>query len=193
MIRKDKLTIKAKKEGYRARSAYKLMELNKRFNLIRKKNFVLDLGCAPGGWLIIAKKLVGEKGYVMGIDKVQIKNLPGISFLLADVFDNKIFDRIDKKFDVIISDLAPKTTGIKELDVGRSLELVKRVLVFCEKFLKPGRHLLCKIFTGYESEDVVKEARKYFRYVKLSKPQSSKKRSKETYLICKGFKSIQVL
>lgn len=184
----DFYTRKAREEGLRARSAYKLSQINKKYNLIKKNDKVLDLGCWPGGWLLIAKSIVGERGYVLGIDEKQIKMIEGVDFIKADVLSDNVFDKSKVKFDVVISDLAPNTSGIIELDIERSYELSLRGLEIAKKVLKRNGNFLCKIFMGGSFNDFLKKVREDFEFVKSAKPDASKKGSKETYIVGKMFR-----
>ncbi len=190
--RKDSYFKKAKKEGFRARSAYKLIELNRKYNLIKKCDKLLDIGCSPGSWLQVAVKLVSEKGLVLGIDIMPIKNIKGAKFLQADISDPTTIDMIktfSEQFDVIISDIAPKTSGIKDLDHEKSIYLNEKVLEAAQKLLKPGGNFLCKIFQGEYFPEFLKKANKSFEFVKSSKPDSSRKESREIYIIARGYKT----
>ncbi len=186
-MKKDFYTIKAKREDLRARSAYKLEDINKKYKLIKSKDNVLDMGCWPGGWLLITKRIVGDKGYVLGIDEKEIEKVENVDFIKGDVFSDEVFDKIkDKKFDVVISDLAPNTSGILELDNGRSYELSLRALEIAKIVLKKNGNFLCKIFMGKEFNEFLNEVRKSFEFVKSVKPTVSKKESKEIYVVgCK--------
>ena len=191
--RKDYFFKKAKKEGYRARSAYKLIILNKKYNLIKRNDKLLDIGCSPGSWLQASLKLVGKKGLVLGIDLNSIKEIKGVRFIQADIEKKWIIENIksvSEIFDVIISDLSPKTTGIKEFDVERSIKLNERVLEIADKVLKENGNLLLKVFHGPNFQDFLKKIRSIFRFVKCSKPEASRKESKETYIIAREFKKI---
>src|SRR3989344_8367330 len=174
---KDKITIKAKKEGYLARSIYKLLALNLRYNLIKKKDNVLDLGCWPGSWIQACLKLDCN---ITGVDlrKIDIKD---IYFIQGDIYDKKVFSKILNlgKFDVVLSDLAPKTTGIKNLDQAKSLDLAYKAFEISKKVLKENGNFLCKIFQSNELNQFVNNVKKSFKFVKLNKPEASKKRSKE--------------
>ena len=189
--RKDSYFRKAKKEGYRARSAYKLFSLNKKYNLIKRNNFVLDVGCSPGSWLQVAQKLVGNNGLVVGIDLLPIKEIKNIKFIQGDITKSLTTEKIkviSKEFNVIISDMAPKTTGIKEIDHNKSIYLNEKAIEVVEKILKIEGNFLCKVFQGAEFNDFLKKIREKFAFVKSSKPDSSRKESKEIYIIAKGFK-----
>lgn len=188
--RKDYFFKKAKKEGYRARSAYKLIILNKKYNLIKRNDKLLDLGCFPGSWLQASLNLVGKNGLVVGVDITPIKEVKDIKFINADITDSLTLEKIKiicNKFDVVISDLSPKTTGIKTLDVERSLELNEKVLEIADKILKENGNLLLKIFQGVNFQDFLKKVKLKFKFVKCHKPEASRKESKEIYIIGKGF------
>lgn len=184
-MRKDKLTIKAKSEGLRARSAYKLFQMNDRFKIIRKGDSVLDLGCWPGGWLIAAKKLGASK--LVGIDLTQIEPIEGVEFHKGDAVE--ISKSLNENFDVVLSDMAPKTTGIIHLDVDRSLGLAEMAMEIAIEKLKPKGNFLVKVFQGWGFNEFVAELRKHFSMVKIAKPEASKMRSKELYVVAMKLKS----
>lgn len=186
MKEKDGYWRRAKKEGYRARSAYKLLELSKKYNLIKKGDRVLDIGAAPGSWIQVCLKLV-EEGRVYGIDITPIRGLDAET-ITADIMKEDILDKIDGKFDVVISDIAPNTTGIKEIDSGRSEELSERAFWIAENVLVKNGNFLCKVFQSEENNELLTKIKKRFDFVKMSKPTASKKRSKEIYIIAKYFK-----
>ncbi|MBW3013560.1 RlmE family RNA methyltransferase [Candidatus Woesearchaeota archaeon] len=199
MKQKDKFTKKALREGYRGRAAYKLIQLNRKYRLIKKGNSVLDLGCAPGSWIQVSSKMVGSKGYILGVDISNIKEFKEkhIEFIQHDITKDEIIDMIrstikgkvkNERFDVVTSDMAPKTRGIIHLDQELSLELSMRAFDIAKQFLRKGGNFLCKTFQSKEYETFRKEAESYFSFVKTQKPEASKKRSKEVFLVCKGFK-----
>lgn len=184
-MRKDIYTIRAKSSGLRARSAYKLFQINGKYNFIKRGNSVLDLGCWPGGWLIAAKKLNGD-ARVVGIDLMGIEPLNGVEFYRGDAAE--LINKIVGKFDVVISDMAPKTTGIISLDVDRSLGLAEIAFGIAKEKLNPKGNFLVKVFQGKGFNEFVAELRKSFVNVKISKPEASKMRSKELYVLAIGFK-----
>jgi 23S rRNA (uridine2552-2'-O)-methyltransferase len=189
--RKDYFFKKAKKEGYRARSVYKLIILNKKYNLIKRNDKLLDLGCSPGSWLQASLNLVGKNGLILGIDLENIKEIKEVNFMRADIGEKETIEKIklvSESFDVIISDLSPKTTGIKELDVERSIDLNERVLEIADEILKENGNLLLKVFQGPNFQDFLKKIKLKFRFVKCQKPEASRKESKEIYIIAKEFK-----
>ena len=195
MYRKDNknefFTIKARKEGYPARSVYKLQEIDRKHRIIQKGDNVLDLGSAPGSWLLYASKIVGDKGAVVGIDIEKIKTtLPGnVVLIQKDIMelvpkDLAVFNR---KFQAVISDLAPKTSGMKFVDEGRSLELGFKALLIAKNVLSAGGNFVCKIFEGEGTDQFIAAAKKNFKFVKRFRPKAVKKDSKEFYLVAKGF------
>lgn len=181
-MERDHYTIKAKAEGFRARSAYKLLQMQARYSLVHKKDDVLDLGCWPGGWLIALKKLTA--GRIVGIDLQRIEPIAGVEFIRGDIREVKI----EGVFRVVISDMAPKTTGMKDVDAARSAELAFIALEKAKEHLAQGGNFLAKIFQGEDFEDFLKEVRKYFATVKAHKPEASKSKSKEMYILGFGFK-----
>ena len=186
----DRFFQKAKEEGYRARSVYKLKDIQKRFHLIKYGDCVLDLGAAPGSFMQFIRKVVGEKGLVIGIDLTPIKpfNIPNVKSYVGDIFDEKIYEKIldendISQFNVITSDLAPATTGIKSVDAGRSFQLSEQVLRVAEKYLKPGGNLVIKSFPGAEQNQLMGLMKNRFSKIKPFKPQAVRKSSRELYLI----------
>lgn len=183
-MKKDIYTVKAKNSGLRARSAYKLFQINDKYHLIKRGDSVLDLGCSPGGWLITAKKLGALK--LVGIDFHDIEPIMGVEFYRGDA--NEVITKIECKFDVVLSDMAPKTTGIISLDVDRSLGLAEIAFEIAKEKLNPKGNFLVKVFQGKGFPEFVLELRKSFLHVKISKPEASKMRSKELYIVAMGFK-----
>jgi len=189
--KKETYTVRARKEGYPARSVYKLKEIDEKNKIIKKGDRVLDLGSSPGSWLLYASKVIGENGKVYGVDKSGIKiKLPKNSvFLQKDINDLKDFDLGNKKYNLVISDMAPHTSGVKLLDIGRSLELSYRALEIAKKFLLPKGNFVCKVFEGEGTPDFLKEVKKYFEKAKVFRPMAVIKGSKEIYVVAKKFKN----
>lgn len=179
---KDHYTIQAKREGLRARSAYKLLQLNAKYHFIKFGDDVLDLGCWPGGWLVASQR-ISKRGKVVGIDLTKIEPVPGADFILGDINST----RIEGKFDVVLSDMAPKTTGIIDLDVARSVGLALMALKTAKSSLKPSGNFLVKIFQGEGFDEFFGKVKKNFKFAKTTKPEASRKRSKEVYIIAFGF------
>jgi 23S rRNA (uridine2552-2'-O)-methyltransferase len=189
---KDPYRDRAKKEGFPARSVYKLKEIQERFNLIHPGERVLDLGCHPGSWLLFCSQEVGSRGRVFGIDLKSPAVPPrgNISFLQGDVLslkDEMIREWV-READLVLSDLAPKTSGVTWLDHQRSLDLNNRALGMAAFLLKKDGRLLVKLFEGEGSRDFLKEMKKYFNRVHIFKPKSSRPESREIYLVGQGFK-----
>ena len=184
---KDHYFHKAKRNGYVARSAYKLEEIDKKHRIIRKGNLVLDLGCCPGSWLQYASRKVGEEGQVLGVDLQMVKHsLPShVNVLQADIFEltSKDLEISGGMVDVILSDMAPKTTGIRATDAQRSCALNQQVLRLAEELLRPQGMLLVKAFQGASLDELRSAFRNSFAKVKLCKPKSSRAESVEIFLL----------
>ena len=185
----DHYSQQAKKERFPARSVYKLEEIQKKHRLIKKGDRVLDLGCAPGSWLLYAAKLTGPKGRVIGVDlkPVTIQVSSHIKIISADVFTLNI-EPLEKDFNVVLSDMAPATTGHNSVDAARSYNLCETALNIAQRILLPGGFFVCKIFQGPDFNLFLDTARAGFKRLKVFKPQSSRKASKEIYVIGLGFK-----
>ncbi|CAN2047715.1 Ribosomal RNA large subunit methyltransferase E [Candidatus Magnetomoraceae bacterium gMMP-1] len=182
----DHYTKQAQKDGFPARSVYKLKEIQKKFKLIKKGNRVLDLGCAPGSWLLYILELVKKSGYVVGIDlkHAKLPSHPHVKTITGDILDSeKIFAELNGKFDVILSDMAPVTTGRKDVDAFRSLELCNAAFLLAEKLLRPGGSFVCKIFQGEGFKDFSNKVKKCYKQHRIFKPKSSRKASREIYII----------
>ena len=190
----DHYSERAKKERYPARSVYKLKEAQKKYRLIRKGDRVLDLGCSPGSWLLYAAELTGKRGRVLGIDlkAIRIKLPPHAETLTADILTidrtwiNK--QKLGNLFNVVLSDMAPATTGNKGLDAARSFQLCQGALSIAEMALKPGGLFICKIFQGEEFKEFSDIVINRFKRHKIFKPRSSRKESKEIFILGMGFK-----
>lgn len=191
--RKDPLYRKAKAEGFRARSAYKLAELDARYGLLRPGDRVVDLGAWPGGWLQVAVQKVGPTGRLVGIDVVAIDPLayPNVSTVVGDVRNpddlRAIRDRLGDAADVVLSDIAPKLTGIRDVDEARCSELNDAVLKACEGLLRPGGRLLAKIFMSSRYEATIRRLREAFRTLRTTRPDSSRRGSSELYAVGEGY------
>ena len=185
----DHYSKQAKKERFPARSVYKLEEIQKKHRLLKKGDTVLDLGCAPGAWLLYAAKLTGPKGRVIGIDlkPVSIQLSSHIKIITADVFTLDI-ESLEENFNVVLSDMAPATTGHKAVDAVRSYNLCETALKIAQSSLLPGGAFVCKIFQGPDFNLFLDAVRNGFKRLNIFKPQSSRKASKEIYVIGLGFK-----
>jgi 23S rRNA (uridine2552-2'-O)-methyltransferase len=191
--RKDALHQRAKREGYRSRAAYKLLELQKRTRLLRRGQVVLDLGAWPGGWLQVAADLVGPTGRVVGVDLAPIDPLPQpqVSVLKEDVTDPEAVARVaavlGRKVDVLLSDLAPKLTGIAPRDAAQAETLATATRAFAIAVLRTGGSLVAKTLGGAEGEDARSALRKLFTSVRQLGLESTRKGSSELYLVATGF------
>ena len=183
----------AKRSGYRARSAYKLKQIQKKFKLINKSDFVIELGAAPGGWSQVTREILNNQGKIIGIDLLSIKPINGIQFLQSDLTKKSTIIKIknlvgNNKIDVILSDMSPNISGNYSIDHANSIYLCKQTLDLAYKILKTDGNFLCKIFMGEEFNDFVKIIKNDFKIVKLYSPPASRKSSSEIYLIGKFFK-----
>jgi 23S rRNA (uridine2552-2'-O)-methyltransferase len=192
---RDRFFQKAKKEGLRARSAYKLEEIQRRVRILRPGGRVLDLGAAPGGWCQIAAREVGPGGFVLGIDLEPVADLPPpVTTWVADAFAPELVERLRGEgrapYDAVLSDLAPKTSGVRGTDEARSLALAERALELSRQVLKPNGALVVKVFVGGGFDAFLKAFRQAFEQVKVVKPEASVARgSKEVYVVGQGPKS----
>lgn len=187
---------KAKKEGYRSRATYKLMELNEKFGLIRSGDKVLDLGAAPGGWMQAAREMVGSEGFVLGVDLQEIADfhLSNVRSIKGDFTKKEVLGEIKlilPRADVVISDASPDISGIWDVDHFRSVELCRTVLRIAGEILKPRGNFLVKIFQGEEVENFFSEVKGKFIYAKRTKPKASRGSSAEIYIIGKEFIYLQ--
>ena len=183
--RKDHYFEKAKQQGFRARSSYKLKEIQEKYKLIKKNDRVLDIGCAPGSWLQIIKK--HTTGEIIGVDLVKIKSLKGVTFIQGDITAKEVQEQLTGKFNVIVSDIAPKTSGNKERDQYLSYHLSQQSYLLAKKFLKKGGNLCIKTFQSQDTEELIKEMKPHFSLLKRYIPKATRFRSKEIYIIAKGF------
>ena len=186
---KDPFFKKSKLQGYRARSAYKLIEIDNKFNFIKKNSYIVDLGSSPGGWSqVAANKII--KGKILSIDIKPMEELDNVNFVKGDFLDKEIHSKIssffDRKIDVLLSDMAANTTGNKNLDSFKTGELCLKAMDLAQNILHKDGVFLSKFFMGSIFQEINKKAKKYFRKVVNYKPASSKKESKEIYIYCKG-------
>ena len=192
---RDAFYRKAKKEGYRSRAAYKLVELNRRFRIIRPGDLVLDLGAAPGGWMQIAAELVGPNGKVFGVDLQPLEGFKegNVRFLQADIMAEEFQDRIGSWLqapaDCVLSDLAPRLSGIRDADASRAVNLNRSALSLAVRVLRPGGSFLAKSFSSDELENFVSDIKNYFRSVQRTRPEATRRGSSEIYVCAKGFRS----
>jgi 23S rRNA (uridine2552-2'-O)-methyltransferase len=185
----------AKKENYPARSVYKLEEAQKKYQFIKSGDTVLDLGCQPGSWSIYAARITGSKGLVVGVDlqegkKVSIARAADIIWLCDDIISEGIIGKLQeirKSFRILLSDMAPRTTGNKWVDQQHSLSLARRVVELAAELLEKDGSLYVKVFEGEDFKPFVDSVRKSFKTVKIVKPKSSRRESREVFILGMGF------
>ena len=189
----DPFVRQAQKEGYRARSAYKLLELGEKDRLFRPGLRVLDLGSAPGGWSQVASRLVGDPGRVVATDILPMDAIRGVDFVQGDFREQAVMEQILERLggepvDVVLSDMSPNLSGISSADQAASIYLLELALDMVRRVLKPGGTFVAKLFQGVGSDDYLKEVRKDFDKVVIRKPPASRSRSREVYFVAKGFR-----
>jgi 23S rRNA (uridine2552-2'-O)-methyltransferase len=191
----DRFYKKAKQEGYRSRAAYKLLELQQRFRLMRPGDVVVDLGAAPGGWLQVAARFVGQSGKVIGVDLQPIETLrePNVIFLEGNItapeISKKIAELVQRKADCVLSDLAPRLSGIRDADAARCLELNRTALAVATALLRPGGSFLTKSFVNQELHTFTLELKKHFHSVQRTRPEATRQGSSEFYFLAKDFQT----
>lgn len=190
--RKDYYRRLAKDKGYRSRSAYKLEQLNNSYHVLRPSDKVIDLGCAPGGWLQVILREVGPYGKVVGIDIHDIKPISGAIILHADIEDHTIADSIlrilNSKADVALSDLSPNVSGIWDIDHARQISLTRSAFTIAQKVLRENGYAIFKVFEGELLNELKLDLKNNFRKVIMGKPHASRQKSSELYLVCLRFK-----
>ena len=186
--RRDIYVRQSKVDGYRARSAYKLIEIDEKFKIFKGGISVIDIGAAPGSWSQYAAKVI-KNGRLISIDLKEMEPIGNTSQIKGDFTSEKIQDEIKKniknKIDVVMSDMAVNTTGIKNIDSIQTGELCKEAMFFAKDLLKDSGFFISKIFMGGTFNEIVAEGKKYFKEVKVFKPKSSRKDSKESFIICR--------
>jgi len=187
---------KAKEEEYRSRAAYKLLQAVDKYGFIKPGDVVVDLGAAPGGWLQASRKIVGEKGFVLGVDLrlIQPTSHPNVYTIVGDVTDPEIIMRIKtilpRAADVVISDISPNVSGVWELDHARQLDLAQHSLRIAASVLALNGNFFVKVFQGEMLNDFVKEVREQFSTTKLIKPKASRSESAEIYLLGLNYRNL---
>jgi 23S rRNA (uridine2552-2'-O)-methyltransferase len=186
--KKDQFRRLARDQGYRSRSAFKLKQINESYRILNKGNCVVDIGCAPGGWLQVALSEVGHKGKVIGIDIKKIEPLTGAFVIQGNIEDEDIINSIltisNSNVDVVLSDLSPNVSGNWDLDHARQIDLTRSALKLSDKILKKGGKVVLKVFQGDMLNELIVKLKKEFKKVILTKPNASRQVSSEIYLIC---------
>jgi 23S rRNA (uridine2552-2'-O)-methyltransferase len=191
--RDDPYVQRAQKEGYRSRSSYKLLEIQEKDKLIRPGMTIIDLGAAPGGWSQVAAQLVGAKGRVIASDILQMDTLEDVEIIQGDFTEEEIFEQIlaavnGAAVDLVISDMAPNMSGMTAVDQPRSMYLVELALDMARQVLRPGGSFLSKVFQGEGFDELLRDTRSSFEKVLTRKPQASRARSREVYLLGRNFR-----
>ena len=189
----DHYVKQAQKDGYRSRAAYKLIEINTKDQLIRPGNLVMDLGSAPGGWSQVVGPWVGDHGRIIATDILPMDSLPYTDFIQGDFTDDAVFEQIleamnNAKADVVISDMAPNISGVNAADQASSMYLVELALDMAQRVLKPKGSFVAKVFQGEGYDAYLTQVRALFDKVVVRKPDASRPRSREVYIVGKGFK-----
>ncbi len=183
----DEYYIKSKKDGFRSRASYKLIQINNKFNFISNAKLILDLGCSPGGWIQVIKQH-NNNCKILGIDLLELKKIQKVEFIKGDIFDEKIIKKIFKffersKIDLVLSDMSPNSSGNRNIDHLRIVSMVERVIIIASEILKKDGFLISKIFQGGAQGDLKKLMSIELYDIKYFKPKASRKESPETYMI----------
>ena len=190
----DQYVKDSQKDGYRSRASYKLIELDKKDKLFKPNTVVVDLGSAPGGWSQVAVEKIGHKGKVIASDILNMDSLAGVTFIEGDFTEQSVLNRIldvlgEAKADLVISDMAPNLSGIADIDQPKSMYLVELALDMAMTTLKPNGNFVCKVFQGEGFDELSAQCKQAFKTVVIRKPSASRARSKEVYIVAKGFKA----
>jgi 23S rRNA (uridine2552-2'-O)-methyltransferase len=191
----DQYVKRSKDDGYRSRACYKLMEVNDKDHLLKSGMTVVDLGAAPGGWSQVAAEIVGDSGRVVASDILEMAPLGGVTFVQGDFTEDSVFEEIlsaigDEPVDLVISDMAPNMSGNASSDQPAAMYLVELALDMARQILKPNGNFLVKVFQGEGFDPYLADMRSSFKSVVTRKPDSSRARSREVYLLGKGFKDV---
>ncbi|WP_099036219.1 23S rRNA (uridine(2552)-2'-O)-methyltransferase RlmE [Lacimicrobium alkaliphilum] len=190
----DPYVQKAQKQGWRSRAVFKLEQIQQKDRLIKPAMTVVDLGAAPGGWSQLSAQLVGDKGQVIACDILPMEPLPGVDFLQGDFREEAVIDALLNRIggnnvDVVLSDMAPNMSGNNAVDQARSMYLVELAMDMCRQVLKPNGSFAVKVFQGEGFDEFFVQMRQAFKNIKTRKPDSSRARSREVYLVATGFKA----
>ena len=189
---KDPYVVRAKREGFRSRAAYKLAEIDDKYHLLKSGARVVDLGAAPGGWSEIAARRVGASGRVVALDILEMKPIPGVAFIRLDFLDEtapaRLRAELGGKADVVLSDMAANATGHRKTDHLRIMALAEAAAHFAREVLAGGGNFLCKVLQGGTESDLLSELKRDFASVKHVKPPASRTNSAELYLVARGFR-----
>ncbi|WP_024462411.1 23S rRNA (uridine(2552)-2'-O)-methyltransferase RlmE [Marinimicrobium sp. LS-A18] len=189
----DPYVKQSQKDGYRSRASYKLIELDKKDKLFKPGMSVVDLGSAPGGWSQVAADRVGDKGMVLASDILPMDSIAGVAFIQGDFTEEAVLEQLlaalgGQKADLVISDMAPNMSGMNAVDQPAAIYLVELALDMARQVLKPGGHFVAKVFHGEGFDPLLQDTRDAFTKVAVRKPDASRARSREVYLVARGFK-----
>ncbi|WP_078084328.1 23S rRNA (uridine(2552)-2'-O)-methyltransferase RlmE [Microbulbifer mangrovi] len=189
----DHYVKQSQKEGYRSRASYKLQELQDKDRLIKPGMTVVDLGAAPGGWSQVAAELVGHKGRVLASDILPMDALAGVDFVQGDFTEEEVFNELleklgEERADLVISDMAPNMSGVRAVDQPASMYLVELAVDMGRQVLKPGGAFVAKVFQGEGFDELIRDLRSQYQTVVTRKPGASRPRSREVYVVARGFK-----
>ncbi|MDN6874517.1 23S rRNA (uridine(2552)-2'-O)-methyltransferase RlmE [Pseudomonas citronellolis] len=183
----------AQRDGYRSRASYKLLEIQEKDRILRPGMTVVDLGAAPGGWSQVTSRVIGDKGILIASDILPMDSIPDVTFIQGDFTEDEVFARLleaigENPVDLVISDMAPNMSGLPAVDMPRAMFLCELALDLCTRVLRPGGDFLIKIFQGEGFDTYLKTVRENFEKVQMRKPLSSRDRSREQYLLARGFR-----
>ena len=188
----DQYVKQSQADGYRSRASYKLIEIDDKYRLLKPGYRMLDLGCAPGGWTQVAAERVGSNGFILASDILPMDALPDVTFIQGDFSADQVFDRLlhqigEDGLDLVLSDMAPNLSGVKNIDQPRSMLLVELAFDIACRTLRPGGSFLTKVFHGEGFDQFVRDSRSAFGRITTVKPSASRSRSRETYLLGRDF------
>jgi 23S rRNA (uridine2552-2'-O)-methyltransferase len=190
----DPYVKQAQRDGYRSRAVYKLIELQEKYRIIKPGMSVIDLGAAPGGWSQLAGQWVRTSGSVIAVDRLSMDPLTNVTFIQGDFCEEAVLQQMlekvgDQRIDVVLSDMAPNMSGYHSVDIPRSMYLAELAVDMAQRVLRPGGSLVMKVFHGEGFEQLLRQVRDCFATVRVRKPQASRSRSREAYLVAKGYTS----
>jgi len=190
---KDQYVLKSQQEGYRSRAAYKLLQIQAKDKIIKPGMNVVDLGAAPGGWSQVARQFIGSKGKIVALDILPMEQLAQVEFIQGDFQEESVLHELlamlnNERVDLVISDMAPNITGVKAVDQPKSIYLLELAIDLADQVLKPGGSLLMKVFQGEGFQSLLADLRQRYQKVITRKPDASRSRSSEVFLLAKGFK-----
>ena len=189
----DEYVLKARAQGFRSRAVFKLAEIQKKDHVLKAGQLVLDLGAAPGGWSEYASTIIGDQGKIIALDLLPLDPIAGVTFLQGDFTEQETLDRLltlvgDRRFDLVLSDMAPNLSGMDSVDQPKSIYLAELAFDLAENFLNSTGIFVVKLFQGAGSEELISSFRSRFQSIKLRKPDASRSRSSEIYAICDGLR-----